>query len=180
MTSQAYRQARRNHPDERFLKTPEWRRLRAKQLAEHPQCKHCGSIGRAVPATQVDHIRMPYGNERLMRDPANLMSLCATHHSSSRARGRSRISTGPTQSCWRNMSPPWSLSTSRTPRKTSPAWIRRADFPLAMRPGCASRQRAGPMILAAPPDAPLPPAPTMPQGRAASFSGVSTDATSSP
>ena len=53
-------------------------------------------------------------------------------------------------------------------------------FPLAMRPGCASRQRAGPMILAAPPDAPLPPAPTMPQGRAASFSGVSTDATSSP
>ena len=34
-----------------------------------------------MPATQVDHIRMPYGNERLMRDPANLMSLCATHHS---------------------------------------------------------------------------------------------------
>lgn len=45
-----------------------WRRLRERFLSEHPLCAECLKQGRAVPATDVDHIRPHKGNEDLMWD----------------------------------------------------------------------------------------------------------------
>lgn len=58
-----------------------WRRLRERFLFEHPLCEECLKRGRAVPATDVDHIRPHRGDEALMWDEENLQALCHACHS---------------------------------------------------------------------------------------------------
>jgi 5-methylcytosine-specific restriction protein A len=56
---------------------PEWRELRAQHLRDHPECVVCGEID---PRNEVDHkIPISQGGARL--DPANLQTMCKTHHS---------------------------------------------------------------------------------------------------
>ena len=53
----------------------DWQELRRRHLEENPDCVECGD-----PATQVDHkVPIAAGGARL--DPANLQSMCTTHHS---------------------------------------------------------------------------------------------------
>jgi len=54
----------------------DWRRLRAQHLAAHPGCVRCGA-----KATVVDHITPVRIAPHRRLDPANLQSLCTTHHS---------------------------------------------------------------------------------------------------
>lgn len=60
--------------------------IRQRHLQEHPLCVACGAEGRVVAATVVDHIvawqkgATEAERERLFADPANLQSLCASHH----------------------------------------------------------------------------------------------------
>lgn len=54
--------------------THRWRKVRAVQLAHHPNCAHCGS-----PAEVVDHI-IPRSLGGSMYDPANHQSLCQPCH----------------------------------------------------------------------------------------------------
>jgi 5-methylcytosine-specific restriction protein A len=77
-----YKARRKDHPDQRFLATAAWRSvLRPQQLAKEPFCEQCEREGRRyVPATEVDHIRVPHGDPALQRDPANLQSMCASCH----------------------------------------------------------------------------------------------------
>lgn len=58
-----------------------WRKLRARFLADHPLCAECLKTGRAVPATDVDHIVPHRGNPDLMWDEGNLQALCHSCHS---------------------------------------------------------------------------------------------------
>lgn len=58
-----------------ILKTQRWLRVRSRQLAREPLCRECGQ-----PARDVDHIT-PRSRGGAPFDPANLQSLCATHHS---------------------------------------------------------------------------------------------------
>lgn len=57
-----------------------WDRVRRRQLAREPCCRVCTEAGRDTLATQVDHIH-PIAAGGAPFDPANLQSLCATHHS---------------------------------------------------------------------------------------------------
>lgn len=43
--------------------TARWKRLRAKQLAEHPLCEICKKAGRVTAATVCDHVEPHHGNE---------------------------------------------------------------------------------------------------------------------
>jgi len=53
----------------------DWRELRAQHLLEHPDCVVCSE-----PGNEVDHIMaISAGGARL--DPANLQTMCKTHHS---------------------------------------------------------------------------------------------------
>lgn len=54
--------------------THRWRKVRAVQLAHHPNCAHCGSL-----AEVVDHI-IPRSLGGAMYDPANHQSLCVPCH----------------------------------------------------------------------------------------------------
>lgn len=64
----------------------EWRRVRDAYLAGHPFC-WCGAR-----ASEVDHVKpVKMGGARL--DPANLRSLCHTHHSRVTALTRARTAT---------------------------------------------------------------------------------------
>jgi 5-methylcytosine-specific restriction endonuclease McrA len=47
----------------------------------NPLCRHCEWLGKVSAGRQVDHVTVPNGDPRLQRDPENLMSLCAEHHS---------------------------------------------------------------------------------------------------
>ena len=58
-----------------------WRKLRARFLADHPLCEECLRAGRAVAATDVDHIIPHRGNPDLMWDEENLQALCHSCHS---------------------------------------------------------------------------------------------------
>lgn len=66
--------------------TAAWRKLRAHQLAREPRCRMCVALKRPTPATIADHVTPHRGDPRLFFDPGNLQSLCATHHSSVKAR----------------------------------------------------------------------------------------------
>ncbi|MFZ1428552.1 MAG: HNH endonuclease signature motif containing protein [Geminicoccaceae bacterium] len=63
-----------------------WRRLRAAHLAAHPFCAMCRKQGRVTPATVADHVKPHRGDPTLFWDPANLASLCQTHHSAAKQR----------------------------------------------------------------------------------------------
>ncbi|MFD1341459.1 HNH endonuclease [Litorisediminicola beolgyonensis] len=67
----------------------DWRKLRARHLANYPACVRCGK-----PATDVDHIipRRLAPERRL--DPTNLQSLCKSHHSGAKQREERRHSRG--------------------------------------------------------------------------------------
>lgn len=66
--------------------TAAWRRLRLAQLAREPLCSMCRAMGRATPATVVDHRRPHRGDARVFYDPTNLDSLCKPHHDSAKQR----------------------------------------------------------------------------------------------
>ena len=56
-----------------------WQKCRAMHIAREPLCRECGKEGRLVSATEVDHIKpLAAGGDRY--DPANLQSLCRSHH----------------------------------------------------------------------------------------------------
>lgn len=77
----AYKRRRRDHPDQAFLRTRDWRdRLRPAQLTREPLCRHCAERGITNVATEVDHIVPPNGDRELQRDAGNLQSLCSTCH----------------------------------------------------------------------------------------------------
>lgn len=77
-----YKRRRRDHPDQKFLQTREWRdRLRPAQLRDEPLCRHCRELGIVELATSVDHIVVPNGDKALQRDRGNFQSLCHTCHS---------------------------------------------------------------------------------------------------
>ena len=59
-----------------LYKTPEWKRLRARQLKLHPncQCPHCKN-GQPRKASIVDHRKAPKGDTRKFFDPNNLQSM---------------------------------------------------------------------------------------------------------
>lgn len=61
-----------------------WQQLRLRVLHDEPYCRHCLADGRAVPATDVDHItpREQGGTD----DRSNLQPLCHPHHSRKTAR----------------------------------------------------------------------------------------------
>jgi len=53
----------------------DWRELRAQHLIDHPNCVVCGD-----PGEEVDH-KMPISQGGARLDPANLQTMCKTHHS---------------------------------------------------------------------------------------------------
>jgi 5-methylcytosine-specific restriction protein A len=68
-------------PKNPFYDSRFWRdRLRPWQLQHQPLCEHCLALGLCTAATQVDHIK-PISDGGDARDPDNLQSLCASHHS---------------------------------------------------------------------------------------------------
>lgn len=50
--------------------------LRLRRLRAEPLCRMCAAEGRVTPATLVDHIIEPKGNEALFFDYDNTQSLC--------------------------------------------------------------------------------------------------------
>jgi 5-methylcytosine-specific restriction protein A len=65
----------------RLYNSPQWRSLRAAQLAEDPWCAACMSRGEHTLATEVDHIVRHHGDAQLFFDATNLQSLCKVDHS---------------------------------------------------------------------------------------------------
>lgn len=86
-----------------------WQQMREKHLAAHPFCVRClaedgiratspasivvecAARGIAAPyGNVVDHIVPHRGDRELLRDPNNLQTLCATHHSGEKQREENR------------------------------------------------------------------------------------------
>lgn len=63
-----------------------WRLLRARYLAQHPNCAECDRQGKLTPAEVVDHITPHRGDQNLLYDPDNLQSLCKRCHDEKTAR----------------------------------------------------------------------------------------------
>jgi 5-methylcytosine-specific restriction endonuclease McrA len=62
--------------------TRKWRSARRNFLTQNPLCSLCEQLGRATPATVVDHITPHGGDEVLFWDEANWQSLCKHCHDS--------------------------------------------------------------------------------------------------
>ena len=76
-----YDKRRSKSPHRKLYDTAAWRKhIRPRQLSDEPICRHCKKLGLAVIASEVDHIVDHAGDATLFRDPANLQSLCSTHH----------------------------------------------------------------------------------------------------
>lgn len=58
-----------------------WRKTRARFLADNPLCAVCLLNGRTTAATEVDHIIPHQGDQYLFNDPGNLQALCKPCHS---------------------------------------------------------------------------------------------------
>ena len=70
-----------------FYRNAPWRKLRERQLAKEPSCRHCADKGKLTPATVADHITpIRLGGEPL--DIDNLMSLCKPCHASKSVKER--------------------------------------------------------------------------------------------
>jgi 5-methylcytosine-specific restriction enzyme A len=67
----------------RFYGLQVWKRRRAQQRRREPFCAMCLAMGKAVPATIVDHIIPHKGNSNAFRTGA-LQSLCKDHHDSAK------------------------------------------------------------------------------------------------
>jgi 5-methylcytosine-specific restriction endonuclease McrA len=63
-----------------------WRKARALYIANNPLCVFCQQQGRAVTATELDHIKPHKGDESLFWDESNWQGLCRTHHDTTKAR----------------------------------------------------------------------------------------------
>ena len=63
-----------------------WRAYRLGYLAAHPLCVECVTTGRAVPATEVDHIRPHRGDQHLFWSADNHRALCKSCHSRATAK----------------------------------------------------------------------------------------------
>ena len=78
-------------PNDSFYASKAWRMSRKKQLADHPLCEYeehgqaCGRI-----ADSVHHI-VELADGGAPRNPANLMSVCRSHHSVIHAERRGRV-----------------------------------------------------------------------------------------
>lgn len=87
----------------RLYDTAAWKALRVQQLREYPLCEDCLAIGRAVPATDVDHRRaLKDGGAPL--DQGNLASRCHACHSAKTAHvdgglGNARKARAPIKGC---------------------------------------------------------------------------------
>ena len=67
--------------DRSFYSSRYWREIaRPAALSARPLCEHCELRGDVQVATQVDHIRRPYGDRYLQRHPNNLQCLCTGCH----------------------------------------------------------------------------------------------------
>lgn len=64
----------------------DWRKLRAAQLAEEPNCRHCALRGIERRARVVDHIEPIRSAPERRLDPDNLQSLCFPCHNAKTAR----------------------------------------------------------------------------------------------
>jgi len=65
----------------KLYNSPQWRTMRAAQLAKEPWCAECLARGEHVFAAEVDHIKPHDGNATLFFDETNLQSLCKPDHS---------------------------------------------------------------------------------------------------
>lgn len=70
-----------------FYNSKAWKKARRAQLDHEPLCRDCRKLGWLVPATDVDHIEQIEDGGALL-DPANLQSLCHSHHSEKTTRDR--------------------------------------------------------------------------------------------
>ena len=70
-----------------------WVRVRLAYITANPLCVTCEREGLVTQASQVDHI-VPLRNGGARLDPANLQSLCASHHSRKTRRESHGNSTG--------------------------------------------------------------------------------------
>lgn len=64
----------------RFYFTTRWQALRLAVLRREPLCRTCTARGRAMPATDVDHIERHKGDPARFWNPRNLQPLCARCH----------------------------------------------------------------------------------------------------
>jgi len=69
----------------RRLYDRDWRKARAKYLAENPWCVDCAAAGEQVKASEVDHDTPHKGDKRIFWDRSNWRSRCKPHHSSKTA-----------------------------------------------------------------------------------------------
>lgn len=74
----------------KWYKTKAWQRLRYHHLKKEPLCRYCQQEGKTTEAQAVDHITPHKGDNTLFHDPANLMSLCFTHHNSAKQKEEKR------------------------------------------------------------------------------------------
>ena len=58
----------------------QWAKIRSAKLSIDPLCAMCQAMGKATPATVVDHIIPHAGDWQLFTAIDNLQSLCATCH----------------------------------------------------------------------------------------------------
>lgn len=81
-----------NHRELRqsLYKTPQWKALRKAHLRKEPFCRFCKKEGKTRTATVVDHTIRHKGNPERFYDPANLQSLCYSHHNSTKQRLENR------------------------------------------------------------------------------------------
>lgn len=71
--------------------TYRWQQARARYLREHPLCCYCEREGRLTPATVVDHIVPHRGDEQRFWSESNWQPLCASCHSSTKAREEAAV-----------------------------------------------------------------------------------------
>lgn len=57
-----------------------WRKARARFLQDNPLCRLCAEIGRATPATVVDHVEPHRGDAARFWSASNWQALCKTCH----------------------------------------------------------------------------------------------------
>lgn len=69
-----------------ITRAKQWRTLRLTHLRKFPYCVMCAQQRRLRFGNTVDHVVPHRGDLRLMLDPNNLQTLCASHHSASKAR----------------------------------------------------------------------------------------------
>lgn len=71
-----------------LYKTRQWQARRLVHIKRHPLCAYCLKLGKVTPATVADHIEPHKGDLAKFRGP--LQSLCATCHSSAKAKEERR------------------------------------------------------------------------------------------